>query len=571
MSMGEPPGDPSLQDKYAALEIRALEDAQQLDLARARIREEIAGRQHAEQGRSRAESMGWENAQLLRMLIQGVTDYAIFMMDKNGRVSTWNPGAERIKGYSAAEIIGSPYARFYTPEDVAAGEPDRALATAAREGKYEREGCWRVRKNGERFWAHIVLDAVYDEEGKLAGYAKVTRDITERRQAQIELQEAREALFQAQKMEAVGQLTAGIAHDFNNMLAGVLGSLDLLRKRMKAGRYEDAERYVETAIAAADRAAALTARLLAFGRRQPLDVRPVNVNAVVASMEDLLRRTMGENIAIVRKLDGSLPAAETDAHQLENAILNLAINSRDAMQDGGTLTLTTRMADRVPGTWTGADKGPFVTVDVEDTGHGMSSEILAKAFDPFFTTKPLGQGTGLGLSMVYGFAKQSRGHLMITSEVGKGTRVSLHLPSTSATPEDGVRVLPSGDMASVDGAQAVLVVEDDPQVRMLMADAVRELGFEVMVAEDSASAMKLLEGPARIGLMVSDIGLPGPINGRALADAARVLRPDLPILFITGYAAEAVREGFLGRGMDMMAKPFAISALNAKICALMRR
>ncbi|MEP9376936.1 PAS domain S-box protein [Aquabacter sp. CN5-332] len=534
-----------------------------LDAAHVRIREEAAGRE-------RAETLGWENAQLLRMLIQGVTDYAIFMLDKDGQVSTWNPGAERIKGYTAAEIIGSPYTRFYTPEDVAAGEPQRALAAAAREGKYEKEG-WRVRKDGQRFWAHIVLDAIYDEKGDLAGYAKVTRDITERRQAQIDLQEAREALFQSQKMEAVGQLTAGIAHDFNNMLAGVIGSLDLLRTRIKAGRYEEADRYVETAVASAERAAALTARLLAFGRRQPLDVKTVDVNGVVTSMQELLGRTVGERIAIVLNLDPDLPPTETDAHQFENAILNLAINARDAMAEGGTLTLTTHMTERVPGAWAGAANGPFVTLDVEDTGHGMPPEILSKAFDPFFTTKPLGQGTGLGLSMIYGFAKQTRGHLIMTSEVDKGTKVSLHLPPSSGAAEAASPSPPPRTRTQGRNGETVLVVEDDPLVRMLVLDVVRELGYHALSAEDGIAAMAVLQGGARVDLMVSDIGLPGGLNGRQLAESVRVLRPDTPILFITGYAASATREGFLGPGMDMMVKPFTVDALSAKIRALMPR
>ncbi|TCT05101.1 PAS domain S-box protein [Aquabacter spiritensis] len=501
------------------------------------------------------------------MLIQGVTDYAIFMLDANGRVSTWNAGAERIKGYSAAEIIGSPYARFYTPEDVAAGEPERALATAKRDGKYEKEG-WRVRKNGERFWASTVLDAIRDEDGTFVGYAKVTRDITERRQAQIELQQAREALFQAQKMEAVGQLTAGIAHDFNNMLAGVIGSLDLLRTRIKAQRYGDAERYIETAIASAERAAALTARLLAFGRRQPLDVKPVDLNAVVASLQELLGRTMGERIGIVLALDPALPYAETDAHQLENAIVNLAINARDAMPDGGTLTLATSVTAKVTGSWRGTADGPFVTLDVSDTGHGMTPEILSKAFDPFFTTKPLGQGTGLGLSMIYGFAKQSRGHLLIASDVGSGTKVSLHLPISPCSPAAAGETPARRALPHRDG-ETVLVVEDDENVRMLVLDVVSDLGFHAIGAQDGPSALPLLEGPGRIDLMVSDIGLPNGMNGRALAEAARVQRPDLPILFITGYAAEAAREGFLGAGMDLMMKPFSIDALGARIRALM--
>ncbi len=542
-------------------EARALQSERDLEGANVRLLAET-------DGRNRAEAAGRESAQLLRMLIQGVTDYAIFMLDKDGCVSTWNPGAERIKGYSAEEIIGSPYARFYTPEDVEAGEPALALARAAREGKYETEG-WRLRKDGERFWASIVLDAVYDDDGELAGYAKVTRDITERRRSQIELQETREALFQAQKMEAVGQLTAGIAHDFNNMLAGIIGSLDLLRNRVKAGRFEDVNRYIDTAIASSERAAALTARLLAFGRRQPLDLKPVDLNAVVLSMQDLLERTMGERVDIALDLQADLPFVDTDTHQLENAILNLGINARDAMAEGGTLTLATRMTEKVPGAWTGAANGPFVTLEVRDTGHGMTPEILTKAFDPFFTTKPLGQGTGLGLSMIYGFVKQTRGHLLITSEVGQGTRVSMHLPPSQGSPaRQTSKPEAKGQMLGSEG-ETVLVVEDDDNIRMLVVDVVRELGYQVIDAEDAISALPLLKSEARIDLLVSDIGLPNGMDGRELADSARKLRPQLPVLFITGYAAEAARQGFLGPGMEMMLKPFSVNALGQKIRRLM--
>lgn len=521
----------------------------------------------AQAGRVSAEHAGWQNAQLLRLLIQSVRDYAIFMLDRNGRVSTWNAGAERIKGYTAEEIIGSPYARFYCPEDAAAGEPDRALATAIREGKYEKE-AWRVRKDGRRFWAHILLQAVHDETGELVGFAKVTRDITDRRQAQIELQAAREALFQAQKMEAVGQLTAGIAHDFNNMLAGIIGALDLLRTRLRTGRHTDAERYADIAIASAERAASLTARLLAFGRRQPLDIKTVDVNATVTSLQELLARTMGEAIAVQLRLSPDLPLAETDVHQLENAVLNLAINARDAMPEGGTLTLTTGLVQRVPAAWNGAGEGPFVTLDVADTGHGMSPEVMAKALEPFFTTKPSGQGTGLGLSMVYGFAKQSRGHLVIESEPGEGTRVRLYLPrslAAAAGMAPGAVAPPAQRLED----QVVLVVEDDAAVRLLALEVLNELGVRALEAEDGPSALRQIESGARIDLMLSDIGLTGGMNGRQVADAARVLRPELPVLFMTGYAADATRGGFLGPGMDLIQKPFSVAALSSRIRALL--
>lgn len=508
---------------------------------------------------------GLGTEQQLRTLILGVRDCALFMLDANGRVSTWNPGAQRIKGYSAREIIGAPYARFFTPEDVAAGEPARALATAALTGKYEKEG-WRVRKNGERFWASVLLDAVRDANGQLIGYAKVTRDVTERRAAQIELEAAREALFQAQKMEAVGQLTGGLAHDFNNMLAGMMGALDLLRSRLANGRVQDANRYLDMALAAAERAARLTQRLLAFGRRQPLRVQAVDVNATVLSMSDLIRRTIGASIHLDLNLADDLPHVRTDLNQLENAILNLAINARDAMPDGGTLTITTARIDRGRRT---PQSG--VSVIVADTGLGMSPEVLNRACDPFFTTKPLGQGTGLGLSMIQGFASQNGGSLSISSTVGSGTRVALNLPIADATLCRPAQAPAQAAESTRGGGETLLLVEDELQVRTLVTEILIELGYKPVPAEDGPSALRLLENTRPIDGMITDIGLPNGMNGRDLADTVRRIYPDLPILFITGYASGAAdRTDFIAEGMDVLIKPFAIETLAARIHTLLQ-
>ncbi len=560
MSTGEDVPDLPAVDGAKALDLRMQRSERELATAIRRADEASAGR-------DRAEADGWQNAQLLSLLIQGVTDYAIFMLDRNGRVSTWNSGAERIKGYTAAEIIGAPYARFYEPEDVAAGEPERALATAARDGRYEAEG-WRVRKDGGRFWAHIVLHAIHDAAGTLVGYAKVTRDITDRRQAQLELQAAREALFQAQKMEAVGQLTAGIAHDFNNMLAGIIGALDLLRTRLRSGRTDDAVRYADMAIAAAERAAALTARLLAFGRRQPLDIKSVDLNGVLASMQDLLARTMGEGVRVDMACAAGLPAAQTDPHQLENALLNLAINARDAMAGRGTLTLSTGRADPPAGA-AGSSEGSFVMLEVADTGCGMSAEVMAKALDPFFTTKPAGQGTGLGLSMVYGFARQSRGHLEIASSVGEGTRIHLFLPATDVPVQAEPAPAADPSRPAPLASRVVLVVEDDDHVRELALDVLRELGITARAAADGPSALGLLRAAGTIDLMLCDIGLAGGMDGRQLADAARALRPELPVLFMTGYAADTAGGDSFGPGTDLIQKPFSVDALSRRLRALL--
>ena len=375
---------------------------------------------------SRPEAFSPANA--YELLIQGVVDYAIFMLDPEGRVATWNAGAERIKGHAASEIVGQHFSRFYTPEDTAAGLPWEVLETARREGHFEAEG-WRVRKDGTRFWASVVVDAIYND-GKLVGFAKITRDLTERREAQLELERSREQLFQAQKMEAVGQLTGGLAHDFNNLLTGITGSLERLQTRLAQGRLGDLDRYVTAAQGAARRAAALTQRLLAFARRQTLDPKPTDINRLIAGMEELIRRTMGPAVELEVVGAAGLWTALIDPNQLESALLNLCINARDAMPEGGRLTVETanKWLDERAGRERDLPPGQYLSLCVTDTGTGMTPDVARRAFEPFFTTKPTGLGTGLGLSMVYGFARQSGGQVRIYSEVGQGTTVCLYLP-----------------------------------------------------------------------------------------------------------------------------------------------
>jgi PAS domain S-box-containing protein len=491
-----------------------------------------------------------------RVLVEGVTDYALYMLDTSGKVSTWNAGAERIKGYRADEIIGHHFSRFYTEEDRASAEDERALRVAREEGRYETE-AERVRKDGTRFWAHVVIDPILSGDGKLLGYAKITRDITTQRAAAEELQTARTALMHAQKMEAIGQLTGGIAHDFNNMLAGIIGALNIVKRRIDSQRYDEASKFIEAAQTSANRAASLTSRLLAFGRRQSLDIKPVDVNASISSMRILLDRTMGENVSIDTSFDADELWAATDVSQLESAILNLAINARDAMVDGGSLRIETRSIPAPDG----GEK--MVSITVRDTGTGMSADLLANVFEPFFTTKPLGQGTGLGLSMVYGFVNQSGGTVKIDSEVGKGTAVTLMLPGTSPAVPDESEPVPAIEN---DGAgKTVLIVEDDPQVRMLILEVLRDLGYRAIEASDPEQALAALRSNRRVDLMVSDVGLPG-MNGRQLAEIARRSRPHLKVLFMTGYAAEAtVRSEFLESGMEMLLKPFQLEGLTTKI------
>jgi PAS domain S-box-containing protein len=398
--------------------------------------------------------------------------------------------------------------------------------------------------------------------------AERTRELAqsnERLQVEIsERAQAEEALRHAQKMDAIGQLTGGIAHDFNNMLTGVLGALDLIQRRVAAGRVSEIDRYIEAAMSSANRAASLTHRLLAFARRQSLNQRPVDVNHMVMSMEELLRRTIGESIELEVDLHTTSCLTNTDEHQLENALLNLVINARDAMPDGGRLLIQTELTHNAL-LQDALAPGDYVRLRVQDTGLGMSSEVIARAFDPFFTTKPIGQGTGLGLSMVYGFISQTGGRVSISSEEGRGTRIDLLLPCHHEAAQTPAAVPRSIEAPRAPQGERVLVVEDEPDVRMLVVDVLKELGYRVEVACDSHEALPVLQGVEPVDLLVTDVGLPG-LNGRQLAEIARQHRPGLKVLFMTGYAREAeVRGDFLDHGMDLLTKPFTIDELAQRV------
>jgi PAS domain S-box-containing protein len=522
--------------------------------------------------RKAAEEALRQSQEQFRLLVQGVTDYAIFMLDPTGHVTNWNSGAQRMKGYAAAEIIGQHFSRFYTDEDRAADVPTRALQTAEREGRFEIEGC-RVRKDGSHFWASVVIDAIHDENGKLLGFGKVTRDITERRQTQKALEEAREALFQSQKMEAVGQLTGGVAHDFNNLLQAISGSLEMVERRLAAGR-NDVAQHMAAARTAMDRAAHLTQRLLAFARRQPLKPEYTNLNALVPGMRDLIQKSVGEAVQVEIRLAEELWPIWADANQVESALLNLAINSRDAMPEGGRLTVetsNTHLDAAYIGSEPEVQPGDYVMLAVTDTGTGMSPNVLARAFEPFFTTKPVGQGTGLGLSQLYGFAQQSGGHVRIESEVGRGTSVKLYLPRHHGAEETRAVV----DASPESPPQAprpgtILVVEDEAIVRMLLVDGLEEQGYTVLEAEDGNAALDIVASSERIDLLVTDVGLPG-INGRQLAEMARSQQPDLKVLFLTGYAYDAAMDKeVLGPNTQLLGKPVAIEVFCAKVRGMLQ-
>jgi signal transduction histidine kinase len=403
---------------------------------------------------------------------------------------------------------------------------------------------------------------------------RLNETLEERVAAEIkERMKIEEAFRQAQKMEAVGQLTGGIAHDFNNLLAGIVGSLDLMQTRIAQGRTETVERYARAAMSSAQRAAALTHRLLAFSRRQPLDPKPVNANQLVASMEDLLRRTIGPLHALEIVTAGGLWTTLCDPNQLESAILNLAINARDAMPNGGKLTIETCNA-HLDNAYVAAQRdvtpGQYVCICVTDSGTGMPPDVIARAFEPFFTTKPLGQGTGLGLSMVYGFAKQSEGHLRIYSEVGQGTTIKIYLPRHRGTAAEEESRECTAEVPRSEAGETVLVVEDEPVIRDLIVEVLQDLGYRALEAPDGPSGLKVLHSRERVDLLVTDVGLPG-INGRQLADQARVTRPGLKVLFITGYAENAtLANGFLDPGMEMITKPFAIEALATRIRSMIQ-
>ena len=517
-----------------------------------------------------AQQAALESERRFRLLVQGVSDYAIYMLSLEGIVSNWNVGAERIKGYSADEIVGQHFSRFYTQEDVEQGIPFKALEQARSQGKFEAEG-WRVRRDGSRFWASVVIDAINDENGTPIGFAKITRDLTERREAQLQLEQSREQLFQSQKMEAVGQMTGGLAHDFNNLLTGITGSLELMRTRLAQGRINELERYITAALGAAFRAANLTHRLLAFARRQTLDPKPTDANRLVVSMSEFVQRTIGPAVTLEIAPAVGLWPTFCDTNQLENAILNLCINARDAMPDGGRLTIETTNAwiDETSARQRDLPAGQYVAICVTDTGIGMSPDVIARAFDPFFTTKPIGQGTGLGLSMIYGFARQSGGQARIYSEVGSGTTVRLYLPRYRGEAREEADDAAPAPAPRAGSGETVLVVDDEPSVRMLLTETLEELGYSVIEAADGPSGLKLLQSDIRLDLLITDVGLPGGMNGRQMADAARQSRPKLKVLFITGYAENAaIGNGHLEAGMHVATKPFNLDKLAGRIKAI---
>lgn len=492
--------------------------------------------------------------------IWSVSQDMLVVADSSGVWQNVNPAVTSTLGWSAADLLGRTSEWIEHPDDKPRTRQETShLAAGGITRRFEN----RLRhQDGSYRW--LSWTAVRDQ-GRI--YA-VARDITNEKEAAETLKRTEEALRQAQKMEAVGQLTGGIAHDFNNLLQGIVGSLDLIQKRISDGRLGEVQRFINGAITSADRAAALTHRLLAFSRRQPLDPKTLRVNPLIASIEDLLRRTTGERIELRLDLAGGLWTTLCDRNQLENSILNLAINARDAMPNGGSLIISTRNVTFDRSHEAQIAPGDYVAISVTDNGVGMSPDVIARAFDPFFTTKPIGQGTGLGLSMVYGFARQSDGHIAIESSVGAGTTISLYLPRREAEEELEPCIGSSTEEHLHGSGRTVLVIEDEPLVRTIVLDALEELGFLALEASDGPSGLRILQSPQRIDLLISDIGLPG-LNGRQVADAARLGRPGLKILFMTGYAETAAAAGSLPAGMELITKPFMSDELTRRIRTLL--
>ena len=495
-----------------------------------------------------------------RRLVQNVTDYAIYMLDPDGRVTNWNAGAQRIKGYRPDEIIGKHFSRFYTEEDRAAGLPQLGLEAAAREGRFEKEG-WRVRKDGSRFFANVVIDAIHDDDGKLIGFAKITRDITERVEAQAALEKAREAFFQSQKMEAVGQLTGGVAHDFNNLLSAILGSLDLAQRRLAQGA--DPARFINNAIMAAERGAALTQRMLAFARRQELRLEAIDLSTLVRDMAELLERTLGTGVRVETQFPLLLKPVRGDQTQLELALLNLAVNARDAMPDGGRITIAAEARRLGAGNGQHLAPGHYVCLSVRDEGHGMDEDTLKRAMEPFFTTKGVGKGTGLGLSMVHGMAEQCGGRLMLKSRVGEGTTAELWLPVAGAAVADREDDEPAEGAPEATDPLVVLAVDDDQLVLMNTAAMLADLGHEVLEATSGQQALDLLADNA-VDLVITDYLMP-QMNGVQLAEAVDAGWPGVPVLLATGYAELPAGTGTM---LPRLAKPFREDQLARAVIEL---
>jgi PAS domain S-box-containing protein len=532
-----------------------LDDDGQL-LGFAKITRDISDKKLAREALRRSEEQ-------FRLLVDSVIDYAIYMLSPEGLVTTWNAGARNIKGYTADEVIGTHFSRFYTEDDRRGGLPEHVLATAREHGRFHGEGV-RVRKDGSRFRADVVVDAIRDAEGRLVGFAKITRDVTQR----VQLEEARHALQHAQRLEAVGKLTGGVAHDFNNILQVIGGCLQLLGGAVVG--QPTGQRHLQMALGAVDRGAKLSSQLLAFARRQPLQPYVLNPGRIVRNMEELVRRAVGEHVEVETVASASLWNTMLDPHQLENVVLNLAINARDAMPGGGKLTIelsNTMLDDTYVSAAHEVPSGQYVLLAISDTGTGMTPDVRERAIEPFFTTKGEGQGTGLGLSMAFGFVKQSGGHFRIYSEVGHGTTIKAYFPRAL----EAEQTLPEPVASEVrGGTETILVVEDDPNVQATVVGMLSELGYHVLRADDADMALAVLKAGVRCDLLFTDVVMPGKVKSTEMVRQARALLPDLKVLYTSGYTQNAIiHGGRLDPGVELLSKPYRREKLASKVRQLL--
>jgi PAS domain S-box-containing protein len=515
----------------------------------AELEDKVQGRTHELEAALRRLQ---ESERSFQLLVESVTDYALYMLDPTGRVISWNSGAKRIKGYEAADIIGKNFECFYSEQDRAAGVPAAGLRTAAREGRLETEG-WRLRKDGTRFWANVIIDAI-TSDGHLVGYAKITRDITERRAAEARLR-------QAQKMEAVGQFTGGAAHDFNNLLMAILGSLEILRKRLPNDPRLLA--LLDNAVQGAKRGSSLTQRMLAFARRQELKHEAVDLAHLVNNMLELLERSLGPTINIETRFPLEVTRVRTDANQLETALLNLAINSRDAMPNGGTITISVAKHTIAGGHPTSLPPGPYACLVVADTGLGMDEATLARATEPFFTTKGIGKGTGLGLSMVDGLTAQSGGKLIVQSIAGRGTTMELWFPITTMVDGATERGPEIHEGAHAERPLCILAVDDDSLVLSNVAVMLEDLGHKVVAVGSGARAIEEIESMPAVDVVITDQAMP-VMTGLQLIEILRARRPGLPVILATGFAELPPR---LNPSIGRLSKPFTQRALAQALAA----
>jgi PAS domain S-box-containing protein len=500
----------------------------------AKITRDITERQKALSDLLKSESQ-------FKTLVGGVTDYALYMLDPTGIVANWNAGGERIKGYSAGEIVGQHFSRFYTPLDQAAGKPARALKIARETGHYDEEG-WRVRKDGSFFWASVVIDPIYNDAGELIGFAKITRDISERKEAQEKLAVIQRQLAESQKFDALGQLTGGVAHDFNNLLMIISGSIHTIRKDVTG---EKALKALQSIEGASQRAASLTRQLLTFARRQSLQPQSIKLSERLGALRDVLNSGLGSSVSLTIDVPDDVWNIVVDPTEFETALVNLIINARDAMPEGGSVAVS---AKNIP-------EKTEVAISVEDTGVGIPDDIAAKVFDPFFTTKAVGKGTGLGLSQVHGFAHQAGGSVGLKSVLGSGTTITICLPKSN------VELTPEQEQVSLKSSGTVLLVEDNPEVAFASTGLLEQLGYNVRWAVDAPTALAELEKNG-IDIVFSDIVMPGKMDGIGLAKTIRQKNPEIPILLATGYSSSAKD---VGSQFAILRKPYQLHELSREL------